>query len=131
GPNDGFIVDGTLWVPTRDGALAIDIDDIQGNPHPPTVHVGRVRVGDDWRSLDPAGGAVLVAAERDLTLTFDILSFQEPRSNQARYRLRGYDQAWRTADPMVREVRYTNLPPGDYAFEVMGSNNSGVWTAEP
>ena len=131
GPNDGFIADGTLWVPTRDGALAIDIDDINGNPHLPNVHVGRVRVGDDWRVFDPSSETVLEAFERDLTLTFDILSFQDPRSNQARYRLRGYDQEWRTADSMVREAHYTNLPPGDYAFEVLGSNNSGLWTSEP
>ena len=131
GPNDGFIADGALWVPTRDGALAIDIPDIHDNPHPPSVHLGRVRVGDEWRTLDITGATVLEADERDLTLTFDVLSFQEPRSNHARYRLHGYDRAWRPVEPLVREVRYTNLPPGDYAFEVMGSNNSGLWTDEP
>ncbi len=130
GPNDGFIADGTLWVPTRDGALAIDFDDIVSNRRPPQVHLGRVRVGDDWRVFGPGDANVLQADERDLTLAFDVLSFQDPRSNQARYRLRGYDQQWRTVEPMVREVRYTNLPPGEYAFEVMGSNNSGLWTTE-
>src|SRR5699024_887134 len=61
----------------------------------------------------------------------DVLSYQDPRSNRARYRLAGYDREWKTAPPMARQARYTNLPPGDYAFEVHGSNNADIWTAAP
>ena len=131
GPHDGFIADDTFWVPTSDGLLAVDLDDVVRNPHPPEVHVGRVRVGEQWRSLPADASTAFQADERDLTLAFDVLSFQDPRSNQARYRLVGYEQQGRLADPMVREIRYTNLPPGNYAFEVMGSNNANVWSGEP
>lgn len=131
GQNDGFMAGDTLWLPTRDGVLALDTTTISYNPHAPQVHVGRIQVGDQWRSLDPGAATVLQAGERDLTLAFDVLSFQESRGNGARYRLTGYDQEWKTAPPMVRQVRYTNLPPGDYAFEVLGSNNAGVWSNVP
>lgn len=131
GPSDGFIAGDTLWLPTRDGVLALDTTAITRNPQPPSVRVGRMQVGEQWRALEPGTTAVLQADERDLSLAFDVLSYQDPRSNRARYRLAGYDQEWQTASPMTRHVRYTNLPPGDYAFEVLGSNNADVWTTVP
>lgn len=132
GPSDGFIDGDTLWLPTRDGVVALDATAITRNPQPPSVHVGRLQVGEQWRVPEPGTTTVLQADERrDLTLAFDVLSYQDPRSNGVRYRLAGYDQEWQTAAPMTRQVRYTNLPPGDYAFEVRGSNNADVWTTAP
>ena len=32
---------------------------------------------------------------------------------------------------MSRDADYTNLPPGDYSFEVRGANNAGVWSQAP
>ena len=131
GHTDGFIAGETLWLPTRDGVLALDTSAVHYNRQPPRVHLGRVRVGEHWRALPPDATTVLAADERDLTLAFDLLSYQDPRSNHARYRLAGYDQDWQTATPMTRQVRYTNLPPGEYVFEVLGSNNADVWTPLP
>jgi diguanylate cyclase (GGDEF)-like protein len=45
-----------------------------------------------------------------------------------RYRLVGYDRDWHDLEDVTRRsVNYTNLPPGDYTFEVMAANNAGVW----
>jgi signal transduction histidine kinase len=43
-----------------------------------------------------------------------------------RYRLKGQDSHWREA-VNDRRVQYTNLAPGNYRFQVVASNNSGVW----
>ncbi|MCE7031893.1 diguanylate cyclase [Lysobacter sp. GX 14042] len=128
---DGFIADGALWLPTRDGVLALDTAAIVRNPVPPGVHVAGVQVGEQWRALERDAPVALDADERDITLAFDVLSYQDPRSNRARYRLAGYDRQWRTAGPADRQVRYTNLPPGDYVFEMLGSNNADVWAPAP
>lgn len=127
GAAEGFLEDGTLWLPTRDGVLALDIDAISRNPVPPDVHVRRLQVGGQTRLPTSGAPVVLAAEERDLSLSFDVLSYQDPRSNGARDRLVGYDQQWHAAAPMAREARYTNLPPGNYVFEVQGSNNADVW----
>ena len=56
------------------------------------------------------------------------MSFQDPHSILMRYRLVGYDRGWLDMEDVTRRtVNYTNLPPGDYAFEVMAANNAGVW----
>jgi diguanylate cyclase (GGDEF)-like protein len=43
-----------------------------------------------------------------------------------RYRLQGFDRGWIDAGSR-RAAYYTNLPPGDYVFQAIASNNDGVW----
>ncbi len=128
----GFLEDGTLWLPTRDGVVTLDTQDIRTNPMPPPVVVERVRANGAWRDVQAGGSLALPADARDLDLEFTALSYQAPANVDLRVRLRGYDTDWRALeDPTRRDARYTNLPPGDYVFEVTGANNDGVWALEP
>jgi len=133
GMSKGFRAGDVLWLPSRDGVVALDMDDIARNPSPPQLVVERLRTPEGWEPL-PASGArlELPASARDLGFEFTALSFQDPGSVQLRYRLRGYDRGWhRLEDPRRRSANYTNLPPGDYTFEVIGANNAGVWNPRP
>jgi len=124
----GFIEQGVLWLPTRDGVVAMDTAGIDKNPVPPPVHIERVRHSGAWHGAQSVAGQRLPAAARDLAFAFTVLSFQDPRSTRLRYRLEGYDQDWHELeDPQRRSANYTNLPPGQYRFEVQGANNAGVW----
>ena len=54
------------------------------------------------------------------------MDFTAPLKNQFRYRLKGFDLDW--VDLVgEHQTTYTNLDPGDYEFEVIGSNNDLVW----
>ncbi|NUS38053.1 MAG: diguanylate cyclase [Lysobacter sp.] len=133
GMSKGFAREGVLWLPSRDGVVAFDTTAIHKNPVPPPVAIEGLRTPSGWRALAGAEGRLALPADaRDLGFAFTALSFQDPRSVQLRYRLLGYDQAWhRLDDPSRRSVNYTNLPPGDYTFEVIGANNAGVWNPRP
>lgn len=120
--------DGTrLWLPTRNGVVTVDTRQVHQNDVVPNTVVEEAQYNGAWH--ENVGKTLAVPARaRDLAFRFSVLSFQNPRSVQLRYRLTGYDQDWQTmADVSRREVNYTNLPPGDYNFEVRGSNNAGVW----
>lgn len=130
GNSKGFLRGDTLWLPTRDGVVALDTDAIVKNTVPPRVTIERVRIGEQWRLAHAVREAALPQDARDLSFEFAVLSFQDPKSAGAEYRLVGYDRVWRRADPLSRNARYTNLPPGDYVFEVRGSNNAGVRSVE-
>ena len=132
GLSKGFLRDGTLWLPTRDGIVALDTEDIRKNPLPPQVAIERVRTPSGWRGIAADGAPLALAAgDRDLGFEFTALSFQDPASVQLRYRLFGYDRAWHAlADARNRSANYTNLPPGDYQFHVMAANNAGAWTPQ-
>ncbi len=129
----GFLLDGELWLPTRDGLVAMATGGIVKNGVAPRTLVERVRVGeDDWRDADPGADWKLPQDARDLSFEFSVLSFQDPKSVELRYRLLGYDADWRTLeDPTRRAVNYTNLPPGSYVFEAIGANNADVWSDAP
>ena len=128
----GFIHGGELWLPTRDGVVAMSTTGIVKNPVAPRSLIERIRVGDTWRDADPSADWQLPPESRDLSFEFTVLSFQDPTSIELRYRLVGYDDDWRTLeDPSRRVVNYTNLPPGAYVFEALGANNADVWSTSP
>ena len=54
-----------------------------------------------------------------------------PEKNRFKYRLVGYDQRWIEIDATSRIVSYATVPSGSYTFEVMASNNDGVWNDVP
>jgi signal transduction histidine kinase/ligand-binding sensor domain-containing protein/DNA-binding response OmpR family regulator len=64
--------------------------------------------------------------QNTITLDFVLLNYIKSDKNQYRYRLNSYDPDWTTT--RESSVTYTNLPPGEYVFEVQGANNDGVWT---
>jgi diguanylate cyclase (GGDEF)-like protein len=131
GTSKGFLRDGTLWLPSRDGVVAMETRAIAKNAVAPHAVIERVQIDDRWQPAGAIAQQTLPVDARDLSFEFTVLSFQDPKSTGIEYRLVGYDREWRAADPFNRSARYTNLPPGDYGFEVRGTNNAGVATHEP
>lgn len=65
-----------------------------------------------------------------ISFGFTMLDFSNTAKQSFKYRLRGYAEEWIDAGN-DRSATYTNLSPGDYTFEVLGRNSTGVWSAEP
>lgn len=123
--------DDGLWLPTREGTIRVRPERIERNTHVPRVLVENVQHGDRERA--PEEGLLEVpATDRDLQFNFTALSFRDPRSVRFRYRLKGFDDDWQQLpEGDRRSASWTNLPPGEYRFEVLGSNNAGIWAEEP
>ncbi len=64
-----------------------------------------------------------------ITLEFIALNYMSLEKNQYRYRLEGFEKDW-SPHGYKRDVTYTNLPPGEYTFKVIASNNDGIWNTE-
>ena len=63
---------------------------------------------------------------RQLEFGFTALNFTKPEDIRFKYRLHPLDKDW--VDAGVRRVAsYPQVPPGDYRFEVIACNSSGVW----
>ena len=132
GTSKGYIDHDVLWLPSRDGVVALDTRGIVKNKVPPNVVVERVQYQDQWHAVGQGQDLVLPEDARDLAFEFTALSFQDPPSLTLRYRLLGYDRDWRDLQVVSpRAVNYTNLPSGSYTFEVMAANNAGVWNPTP
>jgi len=69
---------------------------------------------------------LLPANVRNLRIEFTALSLVAPEKIHFKYKLEGQNQNWHELIN-ERHAIYTNLPPRNYRFRVMASNNSGVW----
>lgn len=132
GNSKGFIDRGVLWLPTRDGVLSVPTEQRASNRRPPTVRIESANVGDTLVDIDRFVSTRIPARIRDLGFAFSVLSFQDPTAVQLQYRLRGHDTDWQPVkDSQRRHADYTQLPPGDYLFEVRARYNDGIWSPTP
>jgi len=116
--------DGRLWFVGLDGVNVVDPNHLAFNNLPPAVHVEQLIA--DRKTYDANGGVLLPPLIRDLQIDYTALSFVAPEKNQFRYKLEPRDHDWQEAT-YRRQAFYNDLPPGNYRFRVMASNNSGVW----
>jgi signal transduction histidine kinase len=119
--------DGRLWFATDDGLGWIDPDRIQTNELPPPVAVRSINT--DHAAFDAAHNPRLPKGTSRLRIDYTALSLSIPERVQFRFRLEGYDEAWRDAGTR-RTAFYTGLRPGSYRFQVVAANNDGVWNTQ-
>lgn len=119
--------DGRMWFGTAKGVVIVDPAQMRLNTQAPPVQVERLLV--DGAEADPAGAGRLGPGIERIELHFAAMSYVAPAGVRYRYRLEGFDREWRDAGG-GRVASYTNLPPGDYVFRVVASNNDGVWNEQ-
>lgn len=120
--------DGTLYFGGLEGLNWFKPEQLQTNPSKPKTVITNVRVFNATRDI--ADKVPLKHTQNTITFTFSSLQFSQPDLNQYKYRLIGHDDDWIYAGN-DNGVRYTNLPPGRYTFEVLSSNYDGVWGDRP
>jgi PAS domain S-box-containing protein len=95
----------------------------------PRVVFTEARIGGRPVPLNQGDSRTLVLPpEADsLAVEFAALDYSAPSRNHYRYRLDGFDTEWVVTDAAHRVAAYTNLPPGQYALRLRGSNRDGIW----
>lgn len=145
--------DGKLWFATVKGVAVVDPNALAFNPLPPLVVIEEVAVQGvriprtQWARMTDTGPGADVMAERPrpiptsprltippdqrrLEVQYAGLSLVAPEKVRFRYRLIGLDDQWSEARSS-RAASYPYIPPGNYRFEVIASNNDGVWNDIP
>ena len=116
--------DGRIWFPTMKGLAFADPGRISLNMNPPPVDVSRIRA--DGVEKATTSNIQLPVGTRTLEIEYTGLSLVAPDKVQFRYRLTPFDKDFVEAGTR-RVAMYTNLPPGQYDFQVLASNNDGIW----
>jgi signal transduction histidine kinase/ligand-binding sensor domain-containing protein len=119
--------DGRLWFVNDAVVQMLDPGGLRPNAIVPPVYVEGLRA--DRHDYDIAGPVHLPARSRDIEISYTALSFAVPEKVRFRYRLDGRDREWNDASTR-RQAFYSDLPPGDYRFQVTASNNDGVWNEQ-
>lgn len=114
---------GNLWFPTIDGISKINPANIRLNEVPPPVVIESFET--DSMNISLASKDIILKNVNRITLHFTATSLIAPEDITFRYRLLGYDQLWH--EGQERQISYTNLPIGNYEFQVTACNNDEVW----
>jgi diguanylate cyclase (GGDEF)-like protein/PAS domain S-box-containing protein len=125
--------DGRLAFGGTRGVNWVDPTRIAPSQFEPPLAFTSVQIGSRRRQIDDPGqfrAIALGADDRVLMLGFAALDFAAPERTRFRYRLRGYDERWIDLGTR-REVAFTNLAPGEYVLEVLGSNRDGRFSGTP
>jgi signal transduction histidine kinase len=84
------------------------------------------QVQADGKEVATVGANVSIpAGTKYLDITYSGLNFTAPEELYFKYRLQGFDKNWIIAG-IRRQAFYTNLPPGNYKFELQAVNEDGL-----
>ncbi|TPG50053.1 diguanylate cyclase [Rhodanobacter glycinis] len=119
--------DGRMWFGTANGVVIVDPKHERVNRMSPPVAIERVLVDGQDVAADHVG-RIGPDVER-IELHYAAMSYVAPAAVKYRYRIEGFDRGWIDAGAS-RVAYYTNLPPGDYVFRAIASNNDGVWNTD-
>jgi len=117
--------DGALWFSSIKGAIVIYPDKMPMNTVPPPIAIESVHVnGEEYSHYEPIRAPI---GRGEVEIQYAALSFLLPDRVTFKYQLEGLDADW--VNVGHRKIAYyTNLPPGQYTFHVIASNNDGVWS---
>lgn len=121
--------DGKLWFPTQDGLVMVNPGTISQNELPPPIVIEEIKSGEKLISRNE-NQFILKPRERNFEIAYTGLSFLVPEKVRFRYRLKNFIDDWMEAGTR-RVAFFTNVPAGTYEFEVLASNNEGIWTQVP
>ena len=106
-----------LWINHPGGVTRVPRSLLEREPPVPQVLLTGINYNGIARP--PNRPLSLRAIDRNIGFTFEAPSFSRPHRIHYRYRLRGLNNQWKdTEEP---GVQYTNLPAGEYTFEVQAS----------
>jgi signal transduction histidine kinase/ligand-binding sensor domain-containing protein len=117
--------DGRVWFSMEAEVVSINAAHLERNTLAPPVTIWSLT--SNQKSYPNRGADLLLPAHTEsLQIQYTAGSLTVPERVRFRYRLEGLDRQWQDVGGR-REALYTNLSPGQYRFEVIASNNDGVW----
>lgn len=98
----------------------------------PPVHIYSLTVNEEPFNANTyvgeASRIVLPYYQNTLSMEFAALDYTGDGHNVYQYQLTNYDAQWVSAGER-NYVRYANLPPGNYIFQVKAANQDGHWSS--
>ncbi|MEN8203883.1 MAG: two-component regulator propeller domain-containing protein, partial [Bacteroidota bacterium] len=124
--------DGELYFGAIDGLVTFHPDSLVGNEYIPPLRITSIEKENERYSqqLSVYSDQIdLSHKDYSLTIEFSALDYTNPSRNRYQYKMEGISDQW--IEIGTRHfVPFTNLPPGEYTFRVIGTNSDGVWNRQ-
>ncbi len=121
--------DGELWFAMNNGIATIHPQKIITNLVPPNVLIENI-VYEDSSFIVGSEDLVLEPGEGSVQVHFTAMGLTDSSRNTFKYRLIGKSDQWIDCGNN-RTVILSGLRGKDYRFELLASNNDGIWSTEP
>jgi PAS domain S-box-containing protein len=116
---------GKLYFSTLRSVVAVDPTQFGSPPSPPAVLIEEAKL--DGKTIPMFGGVLtLPPGARELQITYTAFNYAKPEQIRFHHRLVGGDEQW-VEGMATRSVRFFQLRPGDYTFQVSAANQDGRW----
>lgn len=141
-PGGGIAMDdGTILFSSNNGFLRFHPADLQINNYIPPVVFTSLAVNNKpiqpndesqilKKTVDDTQEIVLTYRQRNFSISYSALNYINQYQNQYAYRLLGHEKDWNYVGNRT-DAYYTNINIGSYEFEVIASNNDGLWNKTP
>jgi len=134
-------VNGDLYFGGSNGFVQFQPNTIIPNPIPPTTTITELFIHNKKIIPDTEDGILndLISNTQLLELNYkqNSIGFQfttnnyiAPQKNRFKCRLKNFDDNWIEVN-YNGQANFTNIPPGNYIFEVLAANNNGIWNEKP
>lgn len=133
---------GELYFGGTNGFTIINPKDVLQNEFKPRAIITDFYIDNTLVKPDSTGSPLhkSISATKEIVLDYNQINFGFkvssdnyliPEKTRFKYRLLGYDDRWIEIDATNRIVSYAKVPAGSYTFEVIASNNDGIWNQTP
>ncbi|UKN03508.1 histidine kinase [Paracrocinitomix mangrovi] len=117
------LVGDKLWLINGETIQIIGLKDILNNNTKPQIEIRSIKVNDE--EIDPSKSE-FDYNEDQFEFHFVSIAFRHRGTMTYQYRLEGVDENWQTTNYLNNSIRYTSIPPGEYAFTVKSVNTDGI-----
>ena len=126
-----YATDGKLYLGGKDGiASLLPQSQIPSYQWPSTI-ISEVSVGDVTYHIPPGGRDItLTYPQNSFSITMAALSYADPSQNLYSWQLTGFDTDW-TMPSRIASATYKKVRPGEYVFQVRGSDDTLRITVRP
>jgi signal transduction histidine kinase/ligand-binding sensor domain-containing protein len=145
---DGVEFNGNAYYQTREGEILLGTycvvsfnpEEVFDNRIIPPVLVTDFKLYNEYvgindeskiidRPLEDTDSLTLAYNQNFFSFGYIALNYDRPENNRYKYKLENFDKEWVSANE-ITTANYTNVPPGEYIFRVIGSNNDLLWNEE-
>lgn len=121
-------MNGDLWFGTTRGLIHYIAQNDHINLVRPKVVLSGFRIFGEEHTFEE--NLVLPYENYSLRFDFKTITFRYPEKVKFKYRLKGFDENW---SEMTSQnfAYYSHLEDGEYTFEVLATNDDGIWAKVP
>lgn len=125
--NFSFLPTGEMIFGNRNGITLANPAELKLNKELPVPYILQLQLSNQpvSHSLYSDGKLDLKYNQNFISLFFSAKAYTMANSVRFRYRLKEFDD-W-TIATNNRLANYTNVPPGNYVFQLQAANNEGIW----